>query len=141
MADQKQNKPLTPEDILGSTDRIPAPAPPSQADIQAALAALQLRKLTKEMNDQDESDQSKANARRQTAEKVREAEAKREANQEYCTHLKPNGRSALGGQKTHSQERGKAYTFICQYCQKEFNETNIPPQLRISPEQVGGPTT
>ena len=151
MSDNKQNKPRSPEDILGSTDRVPAPtpsaapAPPvtntTQADIQAALAKLQLRKLTKEMQEQDDEESSKNNARLQTAEKVREADARREANQDFCTHVKPNGRTALGGQKTHSHVRGQVYTFICQYCQKEFNETNIPPNLRVSAEMVGGPTT
>lgn len=128
-----------------SKDNLPNPLtekllPTSSEDVQTALAALQLRKLQKEVLQQEEAEQTQKNARAQSVENARKSDAKKAADQELCTHVKPNGRSALAGQKTHSQERGYHYTFICQYCQKDFNETNIPPNLKLSAEQVGGPT-
>lgn len=62
--------------------------------------------------------------------------------QSACTHIKPRGLgTALAGQKTH---RGW-YTFVCQYCGKNFSdppqrpEERVPQHLIPDMALVGGP--
>jgi hypothetical protein len=64
-----------------------------------------------------------------------EERARIEAEQNACLHVKPNGQSNLCGQKDGYGH----YHFVCGYCSKEFNETNIPAHLKVPGHMVGGP--
>jgi hypothetical protein len=137
MSDNKQNKPLQPEDILAAANStLPTSSDPEILAMQKGLLALQLKQLSKQVAEQDEAEQSHNAARLQNAigqEKARQQQVQR---QSMCPHVKPNGQSALGGQRIN----GTNYFFLCLYCQKEFNETNLPPHLRLPLERVGGPS-
>lgn len=53
-----------------------------------------------------------------------------------CSHRKPNGRSAIAGQKMQSQN----YLWLCQYCAQTWKNGELPVELRIDSELVGGPS-
>ena len=103
--------------------------------IDDQLKALQLKQLQKQVGEQEESEAVQKAARIANAKSMEEGRLKQEQLQSLCPHTKPNGRTAISGQRDHSNN----YILICAYCQKLYNERTIPPMLRPSPEMVGGP--
>lgn len=63
--------------------------------------------------------------------------AKEEAKRKNCIHRKPapSFESAVAGQRDHSQ----VAHFICQYCGQEWEGSQLPPNLYIPADRVGGP--
>lgn len=58
------------------------------------------------------------------------------AEQASCPHMKPMGHgSAVAATRDH----GGHVHFLCQYCQKTWNDSELPPSLRIPSEFIGGP--
>ena len=101
------------------------------------IKQLQLEELQRVRNIRESSERDQRVARdsnvREIAKKLRE----KEELQAQCPHRKPppSFQSALAGQRDH---QGIAH-FICQYCQKEWTGSTVPPELRIDGGQVGGP--
>ena len=76
----------------------------------------------------------------QSAENMKIARQKIEDDQTACDHRKPNGKSAIMGQKLHTgPKKDHFFTFVCGYCNKEFNEYTVPPTIRPDMAMVGGP--
>jgi hypothetical protein len=102
---------------------------------QDLLAAILVEKFAKEKAEQDkETAQVRAFKEAQLAAVEKTIQDKLNL-QRQCPHLKPNHKSAVGGQKDHSGH----YHFICQYCQKEWVDGELPYQLQIPGDTVGGP--
>ena len=123
-------------DTLATVNTAPISTDPDVAQMQKGLMALQLRKLSKEIREQEEAEESIKEWRRQNALSADEARQKQVAMQALCPHLKPNGQPAIGGQRDHSHN----YIFVCAYCTKQFDQHTLPSHLRIPAEWVGGPT-
>ena len=107
----------------------------AEMSVDDQLKHLQLKQLQKQVGEQEETESVQRAARIANAKSMDEGRKKQEQLQGLCPHVKPNGRTAIGGQRDHSNN----YILICAYCQKLFNERTIPPMLRPSPETVGGP--
>ena len=132
---QQPNK-FSPQDILAEgLANGPASTDPEVLQMQKGLLALQLKKLTEEMGEQDENKRIQLEARKQNAFQLEEARKKTEFIQSLCPHQKPNGQPAIAGPRDHQHN----YIFICAYCSKTFNQHTLPPHLRIPSERVGGP--
>lgn len=67
---------------------------------------------------------------------VEATERSREANQENCSHTKPNGRPAIAGQRIGTISA--TYAFVCLYCNKEFDIKTLPSHLRQPSQYIGG---
>ncbi len=65
---------------------------------------------------------------------IKHEKEQRELSQNYCNHLKENGRSRICGQKLSNNH----YSYLCSYCHKEFDETTLPPHLQVAMETIGG---
>lgn len=101
---------------------------------------LEFKRLKKLDEAELEQENSQKAARKQNAENAEIARQKTVANQTYCMHVKPSGKTAIMGQKLHGgPDRKYMYTFVCGVCNKEFNEYTTPPMLRPDPFLVGGP--
>lgn len=108
-------------------------APPTSA--QEQMARLLVLKMEKELQAEKEEQQRLENLRLAQLENIKEMQRVQEETQRQCPHIKPNFRPAIGGQRD-----GKGhYQWICQYCQKQWIDSELPVQLRIPQEQVGGP--
>ena len=76
------------------------------------------------------------NAMRASGAKAMQQKREQElARQNNCSHMKPWGGSAIAGQRDHSQ----TIHWICQFCAKEWKGMELPSNLRIPGEKVGGP--
>jgi len=104
---------------------------------QNALLELLTEELLRNKTDRQEKERIQQAARDANIADVRKNLLQKQADQEACLHRKPppSHASALAGQRTH---RGTV-VFVCQYCQKEFDQTTIPPNLQIPGETIGGP--
>lgn len=106
----------------------------SASAVQDALARLQLNKLAREAAEEQRAEDQLLAFRDATLASVQAQMDAKKRDQDRCGHMKPNFKSALGGQKD-----GKGnYCLICQYCFKEFTG-DIPFQLRIPADMIGGP--
>ncbi len=114
---------------LGSNTSTPS-------EIQQQLSALLLKRLAKQNAEEEEAERQAREVRRAGMEAVREGMKKKEAEQSQCGHKKPYGESAVVGQRAHSH----SYLWLCQYCQKSWKDGELPIDLRINGELVGGPS-
>lgn len=78
--------------------------------------------------------------RRSTIATLEQGRAARRFAQEHCSHLKENGKTAVGGQR----DSHRINHWICQACLKEWTGNDpqtggLPFTLRPDPEKVGGP--
>ncbi len=109
--------------------------PGEVTDIGKQIEGLKARSELRKLLEEEEAIEQKKNARLAGIKSQvlrREAEL---AKQSQCPHKKPYGESALAGQRMHSHK----YVYICQYCSKEFYDNDVPLDLRIDSERVGGP--
>src|SRR5579885_545840 len=90
--------------------------PPATSSVQDQLAALQVQELAERLRKEREEKEYQETMRQANIESLRKDEARREASQAACPHMKPNFTPAIGGQRDH---RGN-FHYICQYCGKEF---------------------
>lgn len=100
-----------------------------------AVLALIARKLQKEMNEEEETERIRLEARKRNAMEAQRTREQLLAAQTYCPHTKPNGHSNLAGQRGHN---GTAI-LICQACLKTWEGPTVPAHLRIPAENIGGP--
>jgi ribosome-binding ATPase YchF (GTP1/OBG family) len=103
--------------------------------VQAELALLQLKKLRQDMNEEEAKKASEESLRKARSEAVVIERAQREALQNACPHLKPNFRPAIAAQKDHD---GHTH-WLCLLCNKGWVDQQLPVQLRIPSEHIGGP--
>ena len=141
------NKPLQPQDILAApTGQVPPVHVPavevytddvqlSPDEVRTQKEALELEELKERRAEIKEQRRIQLAARKQNAEQLELSRKQQEAIQSLCPHLKPNGTTAIAGQRDHQHH----YIFICAYCSKTFNEHTLPPHLRVPAERVGGP--
>lgn len=121
MSKDNENKPTVSESSKSVADQL--------AELQLLeLREIQARKL-------EEKNQLRL-VREAGMKSVREGMEKKKQEQEQCPHRKPYGESAIAGQRMHSHK----YKYICQYCQKEWTDNELPAPLRINAELVGGPS-
>jgi|SRR5579871_2709377 len=111
------------------------PVDQEEAELRKALLALQLKQVSKQVKEQEEAENSHKKARLDAALQMEKARKQEEAVQAYCPHKKPNGQSAIVGQRDHQHN----YIFLCSYCQKQYNQHTIPPDLRPDSTKIGGP--
>lgn len=122
---------------------MPNPEKPQQHNISdSELAELQKQKLLLELEEVRERVEEKSQARELALRSRKENAIFQErgrqlllARQNSCLHRKPNGFTAIMGQKNHQN----TYNFVCLYCNKEFTEKNIPAGLMPDSALVGGP--
>ena len=111
-------------------------APSSQPTESDLLRQLLTKKLAKEAAIEEE--QEALQKRRQLAmlEVVKQQIANDAARRNGCSHMKENGKAAIGGQKL---QNGHLF-LICLHCQQEFDENTLPPALAASihPGTIGG---
>jgi hypothetical protein len=106
-----------------------------QEAVRARLEYLQLQRMEEEEAAKEEQRQMQIRAREQgarTMARQREAELAKQAS---CNHTKPNGRPAIGGQRDHQGD----YRFICLFCSKEWTNNELPQNLIIDRDMIGGP--
>lgn len=123
------------QDALGQTPQVFINDPEYLA-LQKAKTALELEELEERVTASREKKESHRKLRAQTAREMEDARKKQMASQNMCAHKKPNGFTAVAGQRLNNGH----YALICQYCYKEFDETTIPFMLRPAQELIGGPT-
>ena len=98
---QQPNKFSTQDILAEGLANGPASTDPEVLQMQKGLLALQLKKLTEEMGEQDENKRIQLEARKQNAFQLEEARKKTEFIQSLCPHQKPNGQPAIAGQRDH----------------------------------------
>ena len=103
--------------------------------IQQQLAELLLKRLSKKDAEEEEELRMKLAARKAGADAQAAGRAMEIAKQNQCGHKKPYGESAVAGQRLHSHK----YLWICQYCAKEWVGMDLPIELRVNSDIVGGP--
>jgi hypothetical protein len=103
---------------------------------QLRNADLEFRKTSREEAKVTDQIEMLKRAREQNIIDIRKQVAKRTAERNDCPHQKPNNRgSAIAGTRDHQGH----YHFLCQYCQKEWTDGELPPMLRIDSDFIGGP--
>lgn len=113
-------------------------------ELQRALLVAQLRSANlinareeREEGKRSESERVAKAARDNNIAEIRKQIARKTAERDGCPHQKPNNRgSAIAGTRDHQGH----YHFLCQYCQKEWTDNELPPHLRIDSDFIGGPT-
>lgn len=105
------------------------------ADFQEQLLRLQLIKLQREEKERAEAEELARNARMIGMSALIQERENELQHQQACPHLKPNGQSAIAGQRDHRNH----YHWICQYCAKEWYDQEVPLHLRVDLARVGGP--
>jgi hypothetical protein len=112
-------------------------AGPTNTPAQEALMSLLAEELLRTKKKREEDERIQKAAREANINEIKKTLAQRNSEQNACIHRKPppSHASALAGQRTH---RGTV-VFICQYCQKEFTEKTIPPDLHVPGDTIGGP--
>lgn len=103
--------------------------------LQEQILTLQLAKLQREESQREADEQLAKNARLIGVTAMLQERENELAAQNQCPHLKPNGQSALGGQRDHRNH----YHFICGLCAKEWKDSEVPLFLRIDMSRIGGP--
>lgn len=106
-------------------------------EIQRQNAQLELEERLLRRKQRQEIETQEIASRKQGAiaqEQRRQVEL---ATQSNCHHLKPNGASAIAGQRGHNH----VPIYICQYCSKVWNGNELPGHLTVPPERIGGPNT
>ena len=124
------SKPLSPQDVLAQGGSVAV-----EETVDDQLKRLQLKQLTKQVQEQEEAENTQKAAQKANALSLEKGRLDQEFYQDQCPHLKPNGQTALAGQYDHAHHP----IIICQYCQKDFQGKIVPPHLRISPDRLGGP--
>lgn len=137
MADNNQ-KPLNPpvQTAGGSYDA-------EEADLRKQLLRRQLENAELESFDRQETNAKRLESKRRlenlkttTLKTEKKRKAIINAEQASCPHMKPMGHgSAVAATRDHS---GHVH-FLCQYCQKTWDDSQLPPSLRIPSEFIGGP--
>lgn len=118
--------------VLSATSAPPTVEPdPIQQQLQ--------RLLLKRLQQEDEEDTAKReSARRLQLEgakaMVARAKAEEEA-QNYCSHRKENGQSAVVGQRDHQHHTH----YLCLHCNKHWIDRELPDDLMPKGEHIGGP--
>lgn len=104
---------------------------------QSALYELQAEELIRQKEKRLEEQRVQGAARAQNVTDIAKRLKEDQDRQANCSHRKPapSHESAIAGQRDHS---GVAH-FICQYCQKQWLGSELPPQLRVPADRVGGP--
>jgi len=113
-------------------------------ELQRMLVIAQLRNAnmdfmvkSREENKLAENQAMLKRARDQNIADIRKQVLKKAAERDACPHQKPNNRgSAIAGTRDHQGH----YHFLCQYCQKEWTDNELPAVLRIDGDFIGGPT-
>jgi len=106
----------------------------SQINWKQEMERLQYEQLKEASDEAKEQKRVHMEARRQNANRMVEQQKRKQAEQQWCSHKKPFGGTALCGQGVG----GNAKFYICAYCHAEFNENTVPAMLRPSPEHYGG---
>ena len=132
--------------VLPETDIAVAEAPAESIHAAVDELAELDRQLEREKRELELEDlREKRDKRRAEAENIRrlrlanisriaEERALKSRAQELCRHVKENGRPNIGGQKLSNGH----LSLVCQTCHREFDETNLPPHLMISLDNIGG---
>ncbi len=106
-----------------------------QSEIQQQLATLLLKRLSKQDADEEETIRLRAAARKAGMDAQLKGREQELLKQSQCAHKKPYGEPATAGQRLHSNH----YQWLCQYCAKEWIDSELPIELRIDSTLVGGP--
>lgn len=138
---------------ISITSAPPAPPnrPPAVDDellqLQKRRELLQIQQLEQQLSLNAEALAKQAAAkeegqalRRSTVATLLKGKEAREQAQRNCSHLKENGKTAVGGQR----DSKRINHWICQCCLKEWTGNDqatggLPFNLRPDPEKVGGP--
>ncbi len=111
--------------------------PKENTDFREENDRLEYEERVERKQARDAARQSAANARQQGMESIKKQAAAKADAQSNCPHMKPmNAGSAIAGQHDHKG----IYHWICQYCHKEWEGSQLPPHLRIDMALVGGPS-
>lgn len=105
------------------------------SEVQQQLAALLLKRLNKKDAEEEEAERLKKAARKAGMDAMIQGRTQELNKQNSCGHKKPSGAPAIAGQRLHSNK----YQWICLFCSKEWINTDLPVDLRINSELVGGP--
>lgn len=103
---------------------------------QAELEILQAKKLKKEIETEEQQEFLRRKAHEEGAKSMEQRRKQEEAKQAQCSHmLELNGGPAVACQRDHNQN----FIFLCQMCQKIWMNGEIPINLRIPVDRIGGP--
>ncbi len=109
-----------------------------QSDLQAQVLQALLENLQHDMGKKRAKEaEEEENVRRFMLARtgaIKHEKEQRALSQNYCNHLKENGRSRICGQKLSNNH----YSYLCSYCHKEYDETTLPPHLQVAMETIGG---
>jgi len=100
------------------------------------MAALLNRKMLKEEAAEEEERTIALAAREAGAKSMQNKRDMELYQQDNCSHTKPLGGPAIGGQRDHKND----YHFMCLFCSKMWLNGELPSHLKISLDRVGGPT-
>lgn len=107
--------------------------------LQARLLEMQIAELERQKNEREKSEKDALELilrqREIGLKAMLQEDEQKKLNQAQCSHKKPNGLPNIGGQRDHRQH----YHWICSYCSKEWTDNELPLDLRISQDLVGGP--
>ena len=114
-----------------------AQIPPVSANmsIDDQLKYFQLEELKRQFAKRSEDDKVTKAMHESGAKAMQQKRDQELSRQNNCSHMKPWGGSAIAGQRDHAQMSH----WICQFCWKEWKGTELPSNLRIPAEKVGGP--
>jgi hypothetical protein len=121
-------------ELLSEEPKAGAPVDDKRAALQDMLLKLLSNKLAEEENEKKmkvEEAQKLLIARTQDFKRAQEIKV---WTQENCDHRKEDGRSRLGGQRLSNGDT----LYICQLCFKTWNQVNMPRNLQIDPNWIGG---
>lgn len=108
----------------------------AKSSAQLQLEELQAKKLKKEMDQQEENEENRRKAHAEGARSMEQRRLNELAKQAACNHmLELQGGPAIVCQRNHNRD----YMFMCQLCQKEWLNGEVPPHLRIPMDRIGGP--
>ena len=143
MSKQVGKHQLDPETVALATQVAVAESPSDSQNPDTELAELRTllsRHLKKELQEKEESFTKEAEAREQRIKQVQIHLDEIEKNRDMCSHRKPDGKTALGGQRNFD---GK-YRFQCSICNRTFthpaeglDEHAVPPELLPPTERIG----
>lgn len=122
--------------MANDTNKTPISSVDVESQLRQELLALQLRREKKQDADATEQENQQIAARKQNALSQEAARQEKLRQQEGCAHRKPNNTSAIAGQRDHQHNS----IYLCQYCQKEYDQHTLPANLRPDPNFIGGPT-
>lgn len=125
----------------GNSAAPPAPTPFEQnpqrvfSSITEELQYEQLMELRQRRLAREEQERMQRVARENNIKSVAVKMQKEGARRAACPHRKPNNRPAVAGMRDHNHN----FHFICQYCQQEWTNNELPLGLQIDMDTVGGP--